>query len=1469
MKPFTKFRQSVWFAVLVFLTGRAAQVFANPAGLTVRSGQAAAQQLGAQLNVTVSQLAILNWQTFNIAAGETTTFLQPSAGSIVFNIIGNGTASPSQIFGNLNANGTVILANANGFYFGPNSMIKVGGSFIATTAPLSPDFGSGASWQFTGMPPLASIVNYGKIEVGQGRSLFLIAENIENHGSLTAPAGNIDLAAGQSVLVSESPDGRGLSAAVTLPQGSVDNFGRVTADAGTIALEAQVVNQDGILQANSVQNQNGVIELIASDSVNLGANSQILAQGDNSAGGSAGGSVTIKAANTFNDTAGSSIVTAGGANGGHGGNVEISAPTIQSLDSAMNATAQNGFAGGEFLLDPVNIILGTSTAGGAINVQTAFAGFSAILLQATGNITINASTTWNLSTSTGQTTGQLTLEAGGDIVFGGKSSIVDANNWSVTLEAGYSGGAVQSGTGNIYLDGGSGLTTAGSIQLSAGSISLIAGESILLASQNNHALNIVSGSVYTTGGGSIFADALAGNIDAGTSNGGPSGTSQTSDYYFNSTGAHPNTVLGGISTGAGGNVTLIAGNNIDSTPIVPKGLWPGASGAYGSGDVTVIAGNQINGNYLVANGTGILLAGVQVSGAQAGALQNPGANPAAYAATLNALETAVTQTQNPNGNIGGTEYAGGKNLAVTLSLINGSWNAWAANNILLKEVNNPNGTFSSSLGYLYNYAPDAAANFWAGNGIELAGGTVGGSLARVPSGNQNIIYAPDLSLNAGAGGIQIDNSIILAPSSEGSLQIITRNGGNLTGSPASALAGITMSDSGSTDYRTFASGHAATPLHLADPNPVTLDISGNIDSFSLTVPTFAEINVVGDTYNFCFLGQNLRAGDVTSIDVGQAAKVNMENSGLLNPATDSGLRVGGAITFRGNQTTESLAVADAGGNPDPISASLFASVLAGDPALAGKLFYDATTGVLTYIGVLSDDTALLNPVDANGKPVAFDAYQLAAWQAAVGKLFADSASATLNGNGLVLSGPGQFNFNARTIDLGISGGIVAGPPINVATSEPLADPLPAALLDPAQSGDPELAGKLHYDSATGRLIFDGVMSPAEYAFLLKPTEIVTGSNGKPVTQSLTLDAAQVAVINQLYADNKNDVLGATINITTAGDLEMTSTKIANEGWLGGINLNVGGTLDVGGELTVLGDPSSAKGIFTTSGGNISVAVNGDVNVDSSRIAAYNGGNVSVLSQTGDVNAGTGGAGFVSVAAVQLDPSTGQLVNLPLESIPGSGILATTLPGSDASLGNITINAPQGSVNASLGGVLQIAFNGVGGKTAVIDINAGKDINATGSGIIGSNIKLQAGGSINGVIIGSQGININAGQNVNVTAVSGGNVDINASGTVAGTIVGGGDVSVSGDSITAAVMGGSVSTSGDTAGASLGVPQANTSKDVAETTDANAATQSSSGSDDDELNKKKKGISLAQKVGRVTVILPPKKLSENATGNNPL
>jgi len=1333
-------------AAFVCCVGWGGPLQANPSGLTVVSGSASEKTCGSQLTVAVSSSAILNWSSFNIASGETTSFLQPSANSIVLNNIGG--ANPSKIWGSLTANGTVILANPSGFYFGPNSMIKVGGDFIATTTPLPPDYGVGSSWTFTGMPPLASIVNYGQIAAGSGHGLFLIAEQINNQGTLNVPGGQVGLYAGESVLLSERPDGRGVSANVTIPTGSIDNCGKITVNAGEIALDAQVVNQNGIIQADSVQNQNGIISLVASDQLNLGANSQILARGDDTPGGSPGGSVTLRSGNTFNDSVGSQIITTGGEQGGNGGNVEISAPNILSLNSSMNAAAQAGWTGGQLLLDPSSITLSTSGTGSAgngsvafnngtgaltLNVNTAFANmnFSQITLQATGDISLAASTVWNLSTSTKQTTGTLLLQAGGDIIFGNNSEILDANNWSVNLQAGVSfpGGVVQSGTGNIFLNGGSGGTHGGTVQTGGGSIIMTAGESI----------EVGSGAIRTTGGGSINLTALSGDINAGTANGG---------YLFSLFGYSVSPNLGGIATAAGGNVTLTAGDDIISTPTAPTGQAPGASGAYGSepGNVTLTAGNEVLGNFTVANGTGTITAGAQAQNGQS------------------------PQILNANASIGASTSP------VSLSLIDGSWNVWSGGNIYISEVRNPNGTFNnnplgvnyfgapagqftgnignptvpSSTTFLFNYAPNAAANFWAGNAISLTGA----NLPEVGGVTMTPVYPPILTLNAGAGGVSVNNTIILYPSTQGGLQITTRDGGNLSGTQQqTALTGIVISDSGLPGYSTFLQGQALTPLYQNNPNPVTLNISGDIDSFGLTVPTFAHISVAGNAYNFGLLGQNVSPLQTTSIDVG------------------------GSITYRGDLTSVSLT--------DPLPASIFNSTLSGDPAVTALLSYNAATGTLTYIGQMTSAALsyLLNPtqvilnslgqpeLNLGGTPVTKPLTLDATQQAAIQALYAATQNATLGDQGLALAGPGQFNISAASMDLGISGGI-------------------------------------------------SVLAPNSALAAISP-------------------------------------YGASLNINLGGNLEMTATQISNEGLLGNINLTANGTVDIGGEFTSYGDPNAPKGIFTTSGGNISVNALGDVNVDGSRIAAYNGGNVTVFSQTGDVNAGMGGSGYVSLVAEQLNPATGQLLAIPA-TIPGSGILATTLAGSDAQLGNITVNTPEGSINASLGGIMQIPFNGADSRNNFIALTASQDINASGSGVIGANIRLKGGGDITGVVVGSQSVAITSQQNVSVTVFSGGNVDITASGSVSGSVIGGGSVNVSGDSITASLVSSSVTTSGDAVGASTGVPQSNVVHDnvpVMEDTFTNVTRYAMQSLGD---TKKDKPLALTQKVGRVTVILPEKK-----------
>jgi filamentous hemagglutinin family protein len=233
---------------------------ANPQGPVVQSGSASFSTSGAHTQITASHNAVLNWQSFHLAPGQSATFVQPSASSVVWNRILGG--NPSEIHGSITANGVVVLMNQAGFHFGPSSFVSAAG-LVVSTAPATPiESGAGLFWQFNGAPPGVSIVNYGHLQVGQGGSAFLIADHIANHGSITAPGGTIGLAAGREVLLSERPDGRGLSANVQLPSGSVDNSGRLVADAGAVAPSKPASSTKPVcIQANAVRERNGVIEL--------------------------------------------------------------------------------------------------------------------------------------------------------------------------------------------------------------------------------------------------------------------------------------------------------------------------------------------------------------------------------------------------------------------------------------------------------------------------------------------------------------------------------------------------------------------------------------------------------------------------------------------------------------------------------------------------------------------------------------------------------------------------------------------------------------------------------------------------------------------------------------------------------------------------------------------------------------------------------------------------------------------------------------------------------------------------------------------------------------------------------------------------------------------------------------------------------------------------------------------------------
>ena len=106
-----------------------------PAGGQVVGGAAAIAQQGNVMNIAQqTQQAIINWQAFNIAAGERVNFLQPNANAAILNrILGN---NPSQIFGAISANGRVFLVNPAGVLFAPGAQVSVG-SLVASSLNIS------------------------------------------------------------------------------------------------------------------------------------------------------------------------------------------------------------------------------------------------------------------------------------------------------------------------------------------------------------------------------------------------------------------------------------------------------------------------------------------------------------------------------------------------------------------------------------------------------------------------------------------------------------------------------------------------------------------------------------------------------------------------------------------------------------------------------------------------------------------------------------------------------------------------------------------------------------------------------------------------------------------------------------------------------------------------------------------------------------------------------------------------------------------------------------------------------------------------------------------------------------------------------------------------------------------------------------------------------------------------------------
>ncbi len=240
----------------------APMLIAGPTDGQVISGSAIIQQQGALTHIEQSsQNAIIQWQGFSIAPGETTHFQMPSASSAVLNRVVGG--NPSEIYGTLSSNGQVYLINPNGILIGNGATINTA-AFIASTRDIKDsEFLLGGTLNFFGNS-LASITNLGSINAISG-NVFLIAHNVSNQGTIKADAGTVGMASATDLMLMPSSNEKILIKPTALQDmGSVDNQGQIAA--AQVELKAVggnpyalAVNTGGTISAISIDNVGGKI----------------------------------------------------------------------------------------------------------------------------------------------------------------------------------------------------------------------------------------------------------------------------------------------------------------------------------------------------------------------------------------------------------------------------------------------------------------------------------------------------------------------------------------------------------------------------------------------------------------------------------------------------------------------------------------------------------------------------------------------------------------------------------------------------------------------------------------------------------------------------------------------------------------------------------------------------------------------------------------------------------------------------------------------------------------------------------------------------------------------------------------------------------------------------------------------------------------------------------------------------------
>ena len=353
----------------------------------VKSEQNRTDISGGQLSGNGANL-FHSFSQFNLSQGQIANFLtNPNIQNILGRISGGDVSVINGLISVSGGNSNLFLMNPAGIVFGQNARLNVPGSFLATTAT---GIGFGARWfnssgindykALLGNPnqfnfnnsQVGAIVNAGNLAVGSGQSLTLLGGTVINTGQLSAPNGQITVAAvpGQNA-VRISQVGNLLSLEITPSLHS---------EKSAIAPQAlpQLLTGPGLASATGLTtNEQGQLVLTGGQTVPINGGSAIVSGSLNvfAPSGNAGGTVNILGGkvglfganiNASGTDGGGTVRVGGGWRGMEP--VPNALVTYVSPDSTIAANAIDRGNGGTAVIwsDNITRFLGNITARGGI-----------------------------------------------------------------------------------------------------------------------------------------------------------------------------------------------------------------------------------------------------------------------------------------------------------------------------------------------------------------------------------------------------------------------------------------------------------------------------------------------------------------------------------------------------------------------------------------------------------------------------------------------------------------------------------------------------------------------------------------------------------------------------------------------------------------------------------------------------------------------------------------------------------------------------------------------------------------------------------------------------------------------------------------------------------------------------------------------------------------------------------------------